>query len=220
MIGRRGKPRLGVHFLGRLSTEMVLNWQGTATLKLFKFQCGYCQQFVASERGFNASITPNAQESRAGAKAISHQAYVCPNCFGVTTVLDGVVVGPHPAYGQPIDHLPGDIAKVWQECRNCMQASAFTGAVLLCRALITHIAVEKGAKARCTFAEGLKHLQDGQWLPKDSDEWVDRIRSEGNKGNHERVVFDKPAAEDVMDFTDMLLRLTYNFQHRAKKGTP
>ncbi|TBT15295.1 hypothetical protein D5E83_24565, partial [Vibrio parahaemolyticus] len=42
--------------------------------------------------------------------------------------------------------LPEDLAALYKEARNCVAASAYTGAVLLTRKLLMNIGVEQGAQ--------------------------------------------------------------------------
>jgi hypothetical protein len=55
------------------------------------------------------------------------------------------------------------------------------------------------------------------YIPPSGKEWIDRIRQQGNDANHEIVVKSAQDAKEVIDFTEMLLRLIYKFPARLQK---
>ena len=47
--------------------------------------------------------------------------------------------------------------------------------------------------------------------------WLDHIRSKSNEANHEIVIMKRDEADDLISFTEMLLRLVFEFKHRLIK---
>jgi hypothetical protein len=57
-------------------------------------------------------------------------------------------------------------------------------------------------------------------VPSESRDWVDHIRSKANEATHEIPSISKEDAEQLMTFTEMLLKLVYEFSRRVTPGTP
>jgi len=79
-----------------------------------------------------------------------------------------------------------------------------------------HIAVKKGAPEGGTFVSYVNYLSDNHYVPPDAKDWVDHIRTKGNEANHEIVLMTKEDAEDLVAFVEMLLRIMFEFPHKAK----
>jgi len=58
---------------------------------------------------------------------------------------------PGPPFGNAVNSLPPDVAALYGEARSCMTVNSFTSAVLTCRKLLMHIAVEKKAPEGKSF---------------------------------------------------------------------
>ena len=80
---------------------------------------------------------------------------------------------------------------------------------MLCRKLLMHTAVEKGANEGQSFQQYVKWLVDERYAPRGAEDWLDYIRGRGNEANHEIVVMGKKDAEGVLRFTEALLRGVY-----------
>jgi hypothetical protein len=57
-----------------------------------------------------------------------------------------------------VEKLPPEIEPLYNEACNCMTVGACTSAVLTCRKILMHIAVEKGAAEGQTFVAYVDHL--------------------------------------------------------------
>jgi len=57
-----------------------------------------------------------------------------------------------------------DVASLHAEARSCVTVNAFTSAVLTCRKLLMHLAVEKGAPEGKSFLEYVEYLSDKEGL--------------------------------------------------------
>jgi hypothetical protein len=66
-----------------------------------------------------------------------------------------------------------------------MGVNSFTSAVLTCRKLLMHIAVEKGAPTNQSFLQYVEYLEQNHYVPPGGKGWVDYIRTKGNEANHE-----------------------------------
>ena len=62
------------------------------------------------------------------------------------------------APGNSVEHLPVDIEALYTEARNCVAASCYTAAVLICRKLLMNMAVSQGADAGDTFVQYVEYL--------------------------------------------------------------
>jgi hypothetical protein len=76
---------------------------------------------------------------------------------------------PSPAFGEPVQHVPTEISKLYDEARNCMKVAAYSCAVLGLRTLLAHIAVERGAPSGKPFAAYVKFLTEKGFAPAGSE---------------------------------------------------
>jgi len=136
--------------------------------------------------------------------------YICPHCdkpsyFGSKTQIPGV------APGNEVKALPPDIEALYREARNCVAIGSDTSAVLTCRKLLMNIAVSQGAPTGKSFMEYVEFLANNGFVPPKGKGWVDHIRKKGNEANHEIVLMSKPDAEELISFSEMLLKFIYEF---------
>ena len=108
-------------------------------------------------------------------------------------------------------HLPGDVENLYDEARKCLSVSSYTSAVMSCRKLLMHIAVEKGADENQKFIDYIDWLQEKNYIPPDGRHWVDYIRQKGNEANHEILLIGKEDAESLIKFLGMLMKFIYEF---------
>ena len=114
--------------------------------------------------------------------------------------------------------VPKNVNDLYEEARRCAgAASAPTAAVLLCRKILMHIAVEKGAKAGDTFISYIDHLQTKNYIPPDSRHWVDYIRTRSNDANHDVAEFSAQDALALIELTEMMLRVIYEFPSKVPR---
>jgi hypothetical protein len=100
---------------------------------------------------------------------------------------------------------------LYNEARLSTAAGAYTAAVLACRKILMHIAVERGAEAGKTFVAYVEHLKTAGYVPPGGEVWVDYIRTRGNEANHEILVMTEEDALALITFVEMLLRIIYEF---------
>lgn len=134
-----------------ISVTKDRDWVGQAAVPSKQWKCGYCNREVGSSRGWQVS---NPQ---------GHVMYIrlCSYCNGPTLFLQGdAEYSPGPLPGHPVEHLPPEIESLFAEARTATSAGAYTAAVLTCRKILMHIAVEKGADTNKNFLEYVTYLID------------------------------------------------------------
>ncbi len=182
---------------------MEINWRNRAGLQSRRYTCGHCNSSIASDHGFSGSMGAKPQEERF--------IYICSHCSRPTYFDKGSKQIPEPGFGNSVDHLPPTVAAVYNEARNCMKVGAYTSAVMSCRKLLMHIAVEKGAKPGASFASYVNYLTENHYVPPNSKHWIDQIRGKGNEANHEIVIMKRDEAELLIEFLEMLLKFIYEY---------
>ncbi|MFJ6499467.1 DUF4145 domain-containing protein [Streptomyces virginiae] len=121
--------------------------------------------------------------------------------------------------GGEVAGLPQKIDQAYNEARACAGVNAFTAAEMMCRKILMHIAVDKGAADGKSFAFYLSHLADQGYVTPPMRGWVDVIRSHGNIAVHEIPPSDKDRALGTLIFTEQLLRMVYLMEHLAAQYT-
>jgi hypothetical protein len=191
--------------MDRFFSEGSQNWFQLQDLPNRVFICGFCSTSVSSIRGFKIG-----QQVTGGGPQIAG-IYICPNCGGPIFIDRKRQQHPSPAIGNSVRHVPETLEKLYEEARRCTSQNCFTAAVLLCRKMLAHIAVEKKAKEGQTFMEYVKFLSEKGFIPPDGKHWVDHIRKKGNEATHEIVLMNANDARELLIFVEMLLRFVYEF---------
>ena len=96
-------------------------------------------------------------------------------------------------------------------------ANAFTGAVMICRKILMHVSVEKGAEHDKKFMYYIEHLDDKGYVPPDGKEWVDYIRKRSNEANHKIVLMNDKDANGLIYFVEKLLEYIYKLPKMVPK---
>lgn len=144
---------------------------------------------------------------------------LCPNCGDGSVLAKDGKVYPGVPFGPNIEGLPNNVLEAYKEARNCMSVDAFTSCELICRKILMHVAVEKGAKEGESFTNYLSYLEGQGFITPPMKGWVDLIRQHGNKATHLLENPDKKRAESTIMFTAELLRLIYEMEHISKQYT-
>lgn len=189
-----------------LGTPDVRNEWVNESAAFYTITCAQCKRDVHAAVVAAAGHGPQVQWLR------------CPSCdYGSVTNWD--VLAPSSIPGEDVDGLPTDVQSAYGEARSCLGAGAFTAGELMCRKILMHIAVDKGALEGKTFAEYLTHLESAGYLTATMKPWVDQIRQNGNISTHEIPAASKDRAFATLAFTTQLLRLVYEMAHRASQFT-
>lgn len=96
---------------------------------------------------------------------------------------------------------------------------AFTACTMICRKILLHVAVEKGADADKPFEFCVDYLQGQGYISPSMKPWVDRIRKLGNEGAHDLEAPSSESATSALVFTGELLRTVYEMQYLNAKFT-
>lgn len=121
--------------------------------------------------------------------------------------------------------LSGADLAAWNEALGCLSVGANTAAVMMCRKLLFHVAVQHGLPEKDSsgrapnFAKALKHLEDEGVITKLMRPWVDKIKDVGNEANHEIPSTSQEQAMDVAMFTRQLIRLAYELPAMVAEHT-
>jgi uncharacterized GH25 family protein len=74
-----------------------------------------------------------------------------------------------------------------------------------------NLAVQHGAGEGKGFTEYIDFLDAKGYVPPNGKVWVDRIRTKGNEATHEIRLIDQKEAQQILKFTEMLLKFCYEF---------
>jgi len=182
-----------------------VNYQFLQEIENRNWVCGYCTTKVASDRGYKIGAHGDASGVQVGGL------YICPNCGAPTFFSPQSDVLPSPPFGNEVEHLPPEIEAVYNEARRCTSRDCHTAPVLVCRKILMNVAVNQGAKEGLRFAEYVNFLSDNGYIPPNGKHWVDHIRKKGNEATHEIALMKPEDAEEIIVFTEMLLRFVYEF---------
>ena len=186
---------------------MTLGWYSTHENERKSWTCGYCGNLVGGYIGYKRDSHDDNND----------RVYICPRCERPTVFvyIKGVETqNPGAPYGIEVAHVPDDVDAVYSEARQCIQSSCYTAAVLMLRKLLMHVAVEKGAEPNQSFVDYVDFLDERHYIPPDGREWVDSLRQMGNDATHEIVIMDESDAKHMLDFAEMLLKISYEFPAR------
>jgi hypothetical protein len=188
---------------------LQIGWQTIQKVGAIRYICGFCNQNVASENGWFSTIG-------------NINIRVCPYCQR-PTFFEREIQFPGVAFGDTVKALPRELETLYEEARRSCSVNAYTAVVLCCRKLLMNIAVGNGAKEGLKFIEYVEYLADKGFVPPNGKSWVDHIRTKGNEATHEIALMDKATAEDLIAFSEMLLKFIYEFPSRvpqSKSVTP
>ena len=181
-----------------------MDWQALQGIHPRSYMCGHCGNKVGSNRGWHTSNHSPTVVA----------VYVCPLCFKPSVFLHGSQF-PGVAPGQPVENLPTDVEQLYSEARVAVAANANTAAVLTCRKLLMNVAVSQGAAPGQSFVAYVEHLSSAGYIPPNGRAWVDHIRKKGNEATHEIQVMSRADAEELIAFSEMLLKFVYEFPARV-----
>jgi hypothetical protein len=187
-----------------------ISWRGAQYIPSKSYTCGYCGKVVGPNLGFY-------EEPKPGDSHGTHWIYICSFCCQ-PTYFDGFQQTPGAPFGHDIEQLPFDVANLYREARNCMTVGSFTAAVLACRKILMNVAVNKGANQGELFIKYVEFLDSKGYIPPDGKAWVDHIRKKGNEANHEIKQMIQNDAQELITFTEMLLRFVFEFPAKVRKA--
>ena len=185
---------------------MILNWRGSGGIGAKGYVCGHCGRSVGPDSGFYATD--------GGASAAVAWVYVCSFCKQPTYFSVSGRQVPGSRFGNDVERLPPDVGALYGEARDCFSVGAFTASVLTCRKILMNVAVANGAKEGKAFVAYVEHLAAAGYVPPNGRGWIDHIRKRGNEANHEIHAMSRGDAEELLSFTEMLLKFVFEFPGR------
>jgi len=145
---------------------------------------------------------------------------LCPKCCGPSVLTVDGDMYPGALGGPNIQGLRAEVDAAYGEARRCMSVNSFIACELVCRKILMHAAVDKGAKEGETFADYIDYLEKKGYITPPMEKWVQLIRQHGNQATHSIEPADKERAEGTLIFTAQLLRLVYEMEHLSDKYAP
>jgi hypothetical protein len=101
-----------------------------------------------------------------------------------------------------------------------MVVEAYTAAEIVCRKVLMHVAVDKGAPENQSFAAYLTYLETQGFITAPMRSWTQRIRLHGNESTHDLPAPDEQRAKDTISFTAELLRIVYEMPYMEGRYAP
>lgn len=193
-----------------------LSWDRPDSIGSHSYRCGYCGLWVASERGWTAKVMLDTGQVHHGEWA---GIVVCHNCTRPTFVGSRYAASqtPAPLFGDWVDDTPDDVGRLFNEARRACSSESYTATVLCCRKLLMHVAVSRGAEPNGSFVEYVDYLEKQHYVAPDAHEWLDHIRKKGNEANHEINIMRKEEAQELIGFSEMLLKIVFEFPAKMRK---
>lgn len=141
----------------------------------------------------------------------------CTTCAMPSVQMPNGTVIPGAVFGPILQGLPSDVEGAYDEARRCLSVQGFIACELLCRRILMHVAVEKGANEGESFASYVNHLEQQGYTTPAMKDWVDLIRRLGNKSTHRLTSPDEQRAQNMIMFTAQLLRTVYEMPFLGEK---
>jgi len=179
-----------------------ISWSKVQALGGEPYVCGYCSKTVAPDKGYSG------QTSQYAIRICSY--CTRPSYFEVVNTANTIVVPP-PRMGKEISKLPEDIEYLHNEIKDASASSSYSLAVMGCRKMLMHIAVEHGADEGKKFLEYVDYLEENHCFPQKSKQRIDGIRKMGNETNHNITINSKDELEEILAALDILLSFNYEF---------
>lgn len=179
------------------------HWLDAVNIGSKKFICWNCGNLVASQYGYRTRMHMSC-------------IYLCPHCNAPYIEDEGQRKYPCALPGRPIDKLPDEVQKVYEEARNCIAAGAYTAAVMILRKILMNLSVEEGAEEGKTFAYYVDYLCDNGFVHRCQREQAKKIRRLGNDANHK---IESRTKEDAIELLNLVQLILINNYEQADEAT-
>lgn len=149
----------------------------------------------------------------------------CPRCLRGCVVNDGIP-SPSPLPFFTPEGVPQQEAALWEQARASLSVGAYSGAAMICRKLLLHIAYthqradNPDAEPFSNFAKAVQYLEDEHVILASHKSWVDQIRQLGNRANHELPDITADEATNIARFTLQLFINLYEMPFKADLSNP
>lgn len=182
------------------------SWPRLEDVRAITYICGFCGDKIGSSHGYNHRSNFNVYIR------------ICTGC-GFPTLFNKSEQYPGALIGRDIENLPSGVDEVYQEIRNSFKNGEYTGALLLGRKLIMHLAVDltKSDEGK-SFAEYIDDLSKANYIPPNRGSWIKEIKDAGNEKNHQIKIGTFEEAERILKFVEFLLIFAYESQENKKEG--
>lgn len=183
----------------------------------FSYTCAHCHTDVSGAVVAHSNIDEESASIRW---------LWCPACGDASVRTVSGHVYPAAPFGPSLEGLPPDVASAYNEARACLSANAFTGTELICRKILIHVAVDRGAKPKSdagrspSFAACLDYLKTTGFVTPTMETWVTLIKDHGNEAAHELTIPTVERAKSTLLCTAELLRVVYEMPFLASKYAP
>jgi len=183
---------------------MAWDWINTSDIQNKSYTCGFCESKVAPHRGYSA-VYPQMHSMQVFI-------YICPNCNQPTFFDHNSKQTPSIRIGNDVQNITNKgIATLYNQARDCTSLGAYTAATLLCRKILMNLAIQHGDDPGKSFIDYIGYLDAKGYVPPNGKSWVDRIRTKGNEATHEIRLIEESEASQILKFTEMLLKFSYEF---------
>jgi hypothetical protein len=189
----------------------MIKWGDSKTITSKSFICGFCNNIIASDQGYIGWEYLRAANQYKETEYI----YICNHCKKPTYFNYKNEQLPSSKYGKSFFDLPDKVNHIYEEAKNCFAVNAYTATIMLCRRLISDICIDLGAKAGLNFEEYVNYLDNQNYIPTGSKEWVDIIRKLGNKVTHKEYIGTNNDAKQCIIFSEMIITLNYEFKAKT-----
>lgn len=153
---------MGTVRLGHRETQKP---DGSSAEGWFAFKCGHCG------REASGYVIAYAATLETGSD-VQVRWLQCPTCRRGSVYDATVGVLPGVAFGPDIDGLPKEVKAAYAEARRCLSVQANTAAEGMCRKIVMHVAVDKGAKEGKAFASYIDFLEAEGYVTPPMRGWV------------------------------------------------
>lgn len=171
----------------------------------YAYTCGHCGTQVSG-----AVLASSTDEHGRTGRWLQ-----CTRCGQGTFADVQETLFPGPSFGPEIDGLPDDVSEAYGEARDCLSVNATTASELICRKILMHVAVDKGASEGESFASYIDYLEKEGYVTPPMRGWVKLIKDHGNQSTHKLPRPERERAEGTLLFTAQLLRSVYEMGHLA-----
>ncbi len=193
-----------------IDENLINNIGGTSQVSRLDYKCGHCDRHVSGRVVNIYSRTQNKLDDPI------IQFMICTSCIKGSIWSEGKII-PGTKPGEKLEGLPVEIEAAYQEARSCFSINAFTACELVCRKILMHVSVDKGAEEGQSFISYLDYLEEKGYITPIIKEWADLIREIGNQSTHKLIPPDENRTKATLMFTMELLRIIYEMQHVASK---
>lgn len=98
-----------------------------------------------------------------------------------------------------------DLASICKKAWECNDIGAYATVLLLCRKIMSRIAVGKGASQDKTLIENIKFLDENNYLPPITNPWIEYARGKGNRTDPEPLFISEIDVTYLLEFCEALI---------------